>query len=117
MVAAETRLNVAAPSHGLAPTTQWKNNGCKPSTLAKCSRFRTFNSVDQTSILELKTRDTLHGGLADLWFFDDGDIVCHPTLVPPCLQEFYAANEKIGAERIQKTEFVLLFVGPGCTPA
>ena len=25
-----------------------------------------------------------NGGLADLWYMDDGDIMCHPILVPSC---------------------------------
>ena len=30
---------------------------------------------------------------------DDGDILCHPILVPFYLQEFDVANAKVGAER------------------
>ena len=36
------------------------------------------------------------GGLADFWFFDDGDILCHPVQVLPCLQAFDTANAKVG---------------------
>ena len=28
------------------------------------------------------------GGLADIWFLDDGDIMCHPVLVAPFLKAF-----------------------------
>ena len=36
---------------------------------------------------------------------NDGDIMCHPILVPSYLQEFDDANAKVGAERNpQKTE-------------
>ena len=36
---------------------------------------------------------------------DDGDIMCHPILVPSCLHEFDDADAKVGAERTaQKTE-------------
>ena len=48
-----------------------------------------------------------NGGLADLWYMDDGDIMCHPILVPSYLQEFDDANAKVGAERSpQKTEVI-----------
>ena len=48
-----------------------------------------------------------HGGLADFWFVDDGDILCHPILVPSYIHVFDAANEKVGAERNpQKTEVI-----------
>ena len=46
-----------------------------------------------------------NGGLADLWYIDDGDILSHPILVPPDLQVFDTANAKNGAEwNPQKTE-------------
>ena len=48
-----------------------------------------------------------NGGLADLWDMDDGDILCHPILVPSYLQEFDVANAKVVAERnSQKTEVI-----------
>ena len=38
---------------------------------------------------------------------DDGDIMCHPILVPSLLRELDLANAKVGAERNrQKTEVV-----------
>ena len=40
-----------------------------------------------------------NGGLADMWYMDDGDILYHPVLVPSYLQEFDVANAKVGAER------------------
>ena len=39
------------------------------------------------------------GGLADLWYMNDGDILCHPIFVPSDLQEFDVAVAKVGAER------------------
>ena len=47
----------------------------------------------------------------------DGDIVCHPILVPSYLQELDDANAKVGAERNpQKTEAIsLLRGGLGCS--
>ena len=38
-----------------------------------------------------------NGCLADLWYMDDGDILCHLVLVP-YLHEI-DANDKVGAER------------------
>ena len=38
---------------------------------------------------------------------DDGDILCHPILVPSYLRDFDDANDKVGAERNpQKTEVI-----------
>ena len=39
-----------------------------------------------------------NGGLTDLWYMDDGDIMCHPILVPSFLQDFDVANARVGAE-------------------
>ena len=48
-----------------------------------------------------------NGGLADLWYMDDGDILCHPILVLTYLQEFAVANARIGVVRNpQKTEVI-----------
>ena len=48
-----------------------------------------------------------NGGLADFWYFDNGDILCHPILVLPCLQSFDTANAQMLAERnTQKTEVI-----------
>ena len=50
-----------------------------------------------------------HGGLADFWYLDDGDILCDPRLVLPYLMAFDQANSPAGAERnLIKTEVVLL---------
>ena len=48
-----------------------------------------------------------NGGLADQWYMDDGDIMCHPILVLPFLQDFDVANARVGAERNPlKTEVI-----------
>ena len=39
------------------------------------------------------------GGLADPWHMDDGDVMCHPILVLPFLQNFDVANASVGAKR------------------
>ncbi len=56
--------------------------------------------------------DPLHevqsgGGLADWWYLDDGDILCHPRLVLPYLQCFDPVNGEVGGERnVIKTEVI-----------
>ena len=48
-----------------------------------------------------------NGGMADLWYMDDGDVMCRSVLVPSFLQEFDVANARVGAARKpQKTEVV-----------
>ena len=48
-----------------------------------------------------------NGGSADQWYMDDGDIMCHPILVLPFLQDFDGANARVGAERNpMKTEVI-----------
>ena len=51
-----------------------------------------------------------NGGLANLWYTDDGDIMCHPILMPSFLQEFGVANVKVGAERNPKKTEVIYHV-------
>ena len=56
------------------------------------------------------------GGLADLWYMDDGDIMCHKILVPSFPQKFDVANAKVGAGRDpQKTEVIHCDERPGCS--
>ena len=51
-----------------------------------------------------------NGGLADQWYMDDGDIMCHPILVLPFLQDFDVANARVGAERNPLKTEVIFFV-------
>ena len=46
-------------------------------------------------------RHALHecGGLADFWYIDGGDILCHPALVLTCLVALDTVNARIGAGR------------------
>ena len=103
MVAAETQ----AAFRGLVSMTL----ACKQSTQPVCAKQPTSSLVVRRGSLEPTTRG-MHalqenGGLADLWYTDDGDILRHPILVPSCLQEFGVANAKVGAERKpQKTEVI-----------
>ena len=47
------------------------------------------------------------GGLADQWYMDNGDNMCHPTLVLLLLQDFDVVNAIVGAERNPlKTEVI-----------
>ena len=38
-----------------------------------------------------------NGGLAHQWYMDDGDIVCHTTLVLLFLQDFDVAHDRVRA--------------------
>ena len=51
-----------------------------------------------------------NGGLADQWYMDDGDIMCHPVLVLPFLQDFDVASARVGAERNPLKTDVINFV-------
>ena len=47
------------------------------------------------------------GGLADWWYLDDGDVLCHPRLVPEYLRHFDEANPQVGGDRNRvKTEVI-----------
>ena len=100
MVAAEARGSIAA--RHLAGTLPWigVNDSAEeqrtPSGLEKLTGAHDPRHVLQKS-----------GGLADQWYMDDGDIMCHPILVLPFLQDFDVANARVGAERNPlKTEVI-----------
>ena len=40
-----------------------------------------------------------HGGLADFWYLDDCDILCHPVLVLPFLQAFDTTDPETGCRK------------------
>ena len=47
------------------------------------------------------------GGVLDLWFMDDADIMCHPTLALDYMRAFDRYNQVIGGERnLDKSEAV-----------
>ena len=81
----------------------------RPSRRRKTSR-RTTQSDAANSKLQLGSRRSTtcsNGGLADRWYLDDGDSLCHPELVLPYLEASDTANVQIGAERNrQKTEVI-----------
>ena len=51
-----------------------------------------------------------NGGLADQRHMDDGDIMCHPILVLPFLQDIDVANARVGAERNPLNTEVVCYV-------
>jgi hypothetical protein len=81
----------------------------------RTDRTRTFEAGPETD--EAVRIDPRHevqdgGGLADFWYLDDGDILCHPFLVLSYLTAFDVANNEIGAERnVQKTEVIYYATG------
>ena len=90
------RLQV--PFHGLVLTTHWKSNSCKQSMQARYRKYKILSWAGQRNSPELTTHD-MRCKRIEVWEVDDGDILCHPILVPSYLQEFDDANDKIGAER------------------
>ena len=76
------------------------NSDCKQTTQPECSGPAT---VPTTRSMRCRKRE----GLPDLWYMDDGDIMCHPILVLSFLQDFEVANARVGAERNPlKTEVI-----------
>ena len=49
-------------------------------------------------------------GVVGQWYMDDGDIMCHPILVLPFLQDFHVANARAGAERNPLKTDVIYYV-------
>ena len=96
-----------AASRGLALMTPRKSSAYKLNTMIECRESPTFSWEDSP-----ETRHVLqkNGGLADLWCVDDGDILCHPILVPSYLQALDVANAKVGAERNPQKKVVIYYV-------
>ena len=51
-----------------------------------------------------------HGGLADFWYMDDGDILCHPRLVVPYFRSFDSEDGQVGGERNRSKSEVIYYV-------
>ena len=49
------------------------------------------------------------GGLVDLWFLDDGDILCDPVLVRPLLEAHDHADHAVGGQRNKSKTEVIYF--------
>ena len=125
MVAAETRGRVAAPQAsgslpwiGADDTSETKRLQAEHAAkLQRVSNFQLGGPERLTGSDDPRYALQEHGGLADLWNMDDGDIMCHPVLVPSYLHEFDDAKAKVGAERTpQKTEVVHSVDDPVAAP-
>ena len=90
MVATETRERTAAP-HGLVLTVLQNYSDCKQTTEPECRNQPTSSLA----------------GADRLRCTDHGDMMCHPILVLPFLQDFDIANARVRAERNPlKTEVI-----------
>ena len=90
-------------------TTCWKNNSCKQGMQARCRKYKILSWAGQRNSPELKTHDMLCKKM-EVWEVDDGDILCHPILVPSYLQEIDDAHDKIAAERNPQKAEVIFYV-------
>ena len=115
MVAAETRERMAAqqaagnlPWIGVDDASELQQLRADHAPLMQESAdFQLGGPEKRTGAHDPRHALWKNGGLADLWYMDDGDIMCHPILVPPFLQECDVANSKVGAEwNPQKTEVI-----------
>ena len=116
LVAAETRGRVAAQqASGSLPWMGFDDpSEMQRLHVARAVRLQEENSLEPTTQC---TRCKKNGGLADLWYMDDGDIMCHPVLVPSYFHEFDDANTTVGAERTpQKTEVIYNVEDPNAVP-
>ena len=99
-----------APFPGLVSTTLQRNSDCKQTTQPECRNQQTSSlrgPEKHTGAHDPQHALQKNGGLADQWYMDDGDIMCHPVLVLPFLQDFDVANARVGAERNPlKTEVI-----------
>ena len=90
-----------AAFHGLELTTPQMFSACKLHTQSACRTLPTSSKVVLENSPEPTTRGTRckkNGGLAGLWYMGDGDILCHPVLVPSYLHVF-DASAKVGVKR------------------
>ena len=93
MVAAEMRMCIAAEQ--AAGSLQWIG---AQTTQPDCRNQPTLSLgglEKRTGAHDPRHKIQKKGGLADLWYMDDCDIMCHPTLVPSHLREFDDTNAKV----------------------
>ena len=103
MVAAETRRSEAAqqvagslPWIGVDnPTEEQQLRADHATRMQESADFQLGGPEKLTDAHDPQHALQKNGGLADLWYMDDGDIMCHPILVPSFLQEFDVANAKV----------------------
>ena len=75
--------------------------------VARAHAFEADPGTDEVVRIDPRHEVQIGGGVADFWYLDDGDILCHPLLVLPYLDAFDVANREIGAERnALKTEVI-----------
>ena len=101
-VAAGTRVRVAAQQ--AACTLPWigvddplEEQRLQAEHASKTQNVQHFQLGGQQNSPELDDKRHApqgNGGLADQWHVDDGDILCHPILVPSFLQEPNDANDQ-----------------------
>ena len=96
---AQPRSKRQAASHGLAWTIHQKNSDCKQTRVQESANFQVGGPEKLTGADDPQHALQKNGGLAELRYMDDGNIMCHPILVPSFLQEFDVSNAKVGAER------------------
>ena len=107
MVAAETRVRVATqqaagslPWIGVDdPLEEQRLQADHANKMQEVQIFSWCGPEKLTGVDDPRHASQENGGLADLWYTDAGDILCHPILVPSNLQEVAEANDKVGAER------------------
>ena len=106
MVAAETRKRVAAqqvvgnlPWVGVDdPSEMQRFQTDYAERMQKISNFQLVGPEKLTGAHDPRHALQRNGSLADLWYMDDGDILCHPILVPSNLHEFDDATKLVQNE-------------------
>ena len=79
---------------------------------ARARVFETESTPDASVRIDPRHEVQVGGGVADFWYLDDGDILCHPSLVLSYIDAFDVANEKIGAVRNRSKTEVLYYATP-----
>ena len=91
-----------AVSYGLVSTILQNYSDCKADHATRMQETANFQlgGTERLTVADDPQRALQeNGGLADLWYVDDGDTRLHPILVPSYLQEFDVANAKVREER------------------
>ena len=107
MVAAETRGSIVARQAGGAlpwigvsdSAEEQRLQADHAAKLQESANFQLGGPEKHTGSNDPQHALQKNGGLADQWYMDDGDIMCHPIPVLPFLQDFDVANARVGAER------------------
>ena len=125
MVAAETRRRTAARQaggslpHGVDdPSEEQRLQAVHATRVEETDNFQLGGPKKLTGADDPQHASQKNGGLADLWYMDDGDIMCHPILVPSLLQDFGVARRqgRSGAEPTENRSHPPC-ERPGCSTA